>query len=47
MCKGTGAKNSLKCLKNSKLSDTVGAEGYGCVGGQWGWYSVDRELMNK
>jgi len=36
MCKGTGAKNSLKRLKNSKLSDIVGAEGYVCGGGSGG-----------
>ena len=29
MCKGTGARSSIRCLKNSKLSDIVGAVGSG------------------
>lgn len=32
MCKGTGAKSGLRCMKNSKLSDIVGAQGYVCRG---------------
>ena len=35
MLKCTGAKSSLRCLKHSKLSDTLGAEGY-VVGGSGG-----------
>lgn len=31
MCKGTGARNSMRCFANSKLLGIVGAEGV-CVG---------------
>lgn len=34
MCKGTGARKNIRCLKNYKLSDIAGAKGAGMVWGE-------------